>query len=93
MLWTKIIVSSVTATQTYTYHKSFRYCDARRYFRSRLTSSSVSSLKINILVQKEKNNKTNACRILDQKEVTYKRIPYEVEENDLGVQHIADLTV
>ena len=39
---------------------------------------------------KEKINKTNACRILDQKKVAYELIPYEVDENDLGAQHIAD---
>ena len=36
-----------------------------------------------------KINKTNACRILDQKKVVYELIPYEVDENDLGAQHIA----
>ena len=39
---------------------------------------------------KEKINKTNACRILYQKRVAYEMIPYEVDENDLGAQHIAD---
>ena len=39
---------------------------------------------------KEKINKTNACRILDQKKIAYELIPYEVDENDLGAQHIAD---
>ena len=39
---------------------------------------------------KDKINKTNACRILDQKKVVYELIPYEVDENDLGAQHIAD---
>ena len=39
---------------------------------------------------KEKVNKTNACRILDQKKIAYELIPYEVDENDLGAQHIAD---
>ena len=39
---------------------------------------------------KEKINKTNACRILDQKKVVYELIPYVVDENDLGAQHIAD---
>ena len=37
-----------------------------------------------------KINKTNACRILDQRNVVYELIPYEVDENDLGAQHIAD---
>ena len=31
---------------------------------------------------KEKINKTNACRILDQKKIAYELIPYEVDEND-----------
>jgi len=39
---------------------------------------------------KEKINKTNACRILDQKKVVYELIPYVVDENNLGAQHIAD---
>ena len=39
---------------------------------------------------KEKPNKTNACRILDQRKVAYELISYEVDENDLGAQHIAD---
>ena len=46
--------------------------------------------KIRNLMPKEKINKTNACRILDQKKVPYELIPYEVDENDLGAQHIAD---
>lgn len=37
-----------------------------------------------------KINKTNACRILDQKKIAYELIPYDVDENDLGAQHIAD---
>ena len=39
---------------------------------------------------KDKINKTNACRLLDQKKIQYELIPYEVDENDLGAQHIAD---
>ena len=39
---------------------------------------------------KDKINKTNACRILDQKKVAYELIPYVVDESDLGAQHIAD---
>ena len=39
---------------------------------------------------KEKINKTNACRILDAKGIPYELVPYEVDENDLGAQHIAD---
>ncbi|MBP9990251.1 MAG: Cys-tRNA(Pro) deacylase [Bacteroidales bacterium] len=33
--------------------------------------------------------KTNAERILDQKKIQYELIPYEVDENDLGAEHIA----
>lgn len=36
-----------------------------------------------------KLNKTNAARILDQQKIEYELIPYEVDENDLGAQHIA----
>ena len=39
---------------------------------------------------KEKINKTNACRLLDQKKIQYELVPYEVDESDLGAQHIAD---
>jgi Cys-tRNA(Pro)/Cys-tRNA(Cys) deacylase len=34
--------------------------------------------------------KTNAARLLDRDKVTYELIPYEVNENDLSAQHIAD---
>ena len=37
-----------------------------------------------------KLQKTNAARLLDQKKIAYELIPYEVDENDLGAQHIAD---
>ena len=37
-----------------------------------------------------KLQKTNAARLLDQKKISYELIPYEVDENDLGAQHIAD---
>lgn len=33
--------------------------------------------------------KTNAARLLDQKKIAYELIPYEVDENDLGAEHIA----
>ena len=39
---------------------------------------------------KDKINKTNACRILDQKKIEYELVPYGVDETDLGAQHIAD---
>ncbi|MBR6992156.1 MAG: Cys-tRNA(Pro) deacylase [Bacteroidales bacterium] len=34
--------------------------------------------------------KTNAARLLDSQKIPYELIPYEVEENDLGAQHVAD---
>ena len=34
--------------------------------------------------------KTNAARLLDAAEIQYELIPYEVDETDLGAQHIAD---
>lgn len=34
-------------------------------------------------------NKTNAARLLDQQKIAYELISYEVDENDLGAQHIA----
>lgn len=38
-----------------------------------------------------KINKTNAARQLDQLKIAYELIPYEVNENDLGAEHIAEL--
>lgn len=35
-------------------------------------------------------SKTNAARLLDQQKIHYELIPYEVDEADLGAQHIAD---
>ena len=37
----------------------------------------------------DKTKKTNAARLLDQLKIAYELIPYEVDENDLGAQHIA----
>ena len=37
-----------------------------------------------------KIGKTNAARLLDQLKIQYELIPYEVDENNLGAQHIAD---
>ena len=34
--------------------------------------------------------KTNAARILDTHNIPYELIAYEVDENDLGAQHVAD---
>ena len=34
--------------------------------------------------------KTNAARLLDAAAIPYELIPYEVDETDLGAQHIAD---
>ena len=36
-----------------------------------------------------KTTKTNAARLLDQKKIAYELIPHEVDENDLGAEHIA----
>ena len=38
----------------------------------------------------KKINKTNAARLLDAAAIEYELIPYEVDETDLGAQHIAD---
>lgn len=38
----------------------------------------------------KKINKTNAARLLDAASIDYELIPYEVDEADLGAQHIAD---
>lgn len=35
-------------------------------------------------------SKTNAARLLDQQKIHYELIPYEVDEDNLGAQHIAD---
>ena len=34
--------------------------------------------------------KTNAARLLDAASIDYELVPYEVDETDLGAQHIAD---
>ena len=34
--------------------------------------------------------KTNVARILDKQKISYELIPYVVDENDLGAQHVAD---
>ncbi|MBP5546000.1 MAG: Cys-tRNA(Pro) deacylase, partial [Bacteroidales bacterium] len=39
----------------------------------------------------DKTKKTNAARLLDQLKVNYELIPYEVDENNLGAEHIAEL--
>ena len=38
----------------------------------------------------KKTEKTNAARLLDKAGIAYKLIPYEVDENDLAAQHVAD---
>ena len=38
----------------------------------------------------KKIEKTNAARLLDAASIAYELIPYEVDESDLGAQHIAD---
>lgn len=37
-----------------------------------------------------KIQKTNVARLLDKAKVAYELIPYEVDENDLAAQHVAD---
>ena len=37
-----------------------------------------------------KITKTNAARFLDNLKIPYELIPYEVDENDLGAEHIAN---
>ncbi len=36
-----------------------------------------------------KVNKTNAARLLDKEKITYRLVPYEVDENDLSATHVA----
>ena len=38
----------------------------------------------------KKIEKTNAARLLDKAGIAYKLIPYEVDDNDLAAQHVAD---
>jgi Cys-tRNA(Pro)/Cys-tRNA(Cys) deacylase len=38
----------------------------------------------------KKIEKTNAARLLDKAKISYNLIPYEFDENDLAVQHVAD---
>ena len=38
----------------------------------------------------KKTEKTNAARLLDKAGIVYQLIPYEVDENDLAAQHVAD---
>ena len=38
---------------------------------------------------KQNLNKTNAARLLDKAKIAYELIPYEVDENDLSVGHVA----
>ncbi|MDL2231164.1 Cys-tRNA(Pro) deacylase [Porphyromonadaceae bacterium OttesenSCG-928-L07] len=38
----------------------------------------------------QKINKTNAARLLDQAKISYELIPYEVNENNLAAEHVAE---
>ena len=38
----------------------------------------------------KKIDKTNAARLLDKAGISYNLIPYQVDENDLAAQHVAD---
>lgn len=40
---------------------------------------------------KEKETKTNACRLLEQAQIPFKTMEYEVDENDLSGEHAAKL--
>lgn len=35
-------------------------------------------------------NKTNAARLLERAKIPYQLVPYQVDENDLAAQHVAD---
>ncbi len=38
----------------------------------------------------KKLTKTNAARLLDRAKIAYELVPYDVDESDLGAQHLAD---
>lgn len=38
----------------------------------------------------KKINKTNAARLLDQAHVAYQLVPYDVDENNLAAEHVAE---
>ena len=38
----------------------------------------------------EKIQKTNAARLLDRAHITYRLIPYEVDESNLAATHVAE---
>lgn len=38
-----------------------------------------------------KIQKTNVARLLDQAQIPYKLVPYEVDENDLSAPHVAEV--
>ena len=62
----------------------------KQLFYNKPPDIAVTNPHIQTSNMKSKINKTNACRILDQKKIPYELVPYEVEESDLGAQHIAD---
>jgi Cys-tRNA(Pro)/Cys-tRNA(Cys) deacylase len=41
-------------------------------------------------MSKEKIQKTNAARLLDKAKIPYELIPYEVDENNLAADHVAE---
>lgn len=41
-------------------------------------------------MNKGKIEKTNAARLLDRAKIEYELIPYEVDENDLAAEHVAE---
>lgn len=42
------------------------------------------------MTSKQKISKTNAARLLDRAKIRYELIAYEVDEHDLGAEHLAD---
>lgn len=42
-------------------------------------------------MNKQKNHKTNAARILDKEKIAYELISYDIDESDLSAQHVAHL--
>ena len=39
---------------------------------------------------KDKIQKTNAARLLDRAKISYRLVPYEVDENNLAADHVAE---
>ena len=91
-MYCKLPLLNLTFLFTETENIFLKVTQRQRYYFSPTIKDSCYLCKLeNIeIMPKEKINKTNACRLLDQKKISYELIPYEVDENDLGAQHIAD---